>query len=245
MMPNEPVDQAWSAYLDGLGDHLDDLRTRFVQDEYVELPFFGPPELRERLDREIVGLLDRHGVKRRINVARTGGTPRFMEVAGRDVIAEHSPLITATYRSAPLRTFLAEVTKETAIVPVPFVPEEMVMSRLTEPGETHGWHWDDYSYALVWIVEAPEPEAGGSLEYIRGTAWDKENSRIEEHLASGAVERRHPTAGSAYLLKADTAMHRVAPLTRDGARRTILCFSYATPEEIGKAVDHTEVDFYS
>ncbi|WP_407835214.1 hypothetical protein ACE1OC_00415 [Streptomyces sp. DSM 116496] len=239
------TENAWASYLAGFSSQMDDLRARFVTDEFLEFPDFGPAELREQLDTEVVSLLDNHGVKRRINVARTGNTPRFMEVVGRKTIVEESETVPQTYHSQALRSFLAELTKEAAILPVPFEPEEMVISRLAEQGETHGWHWDDYSYALVWIVEAPAEEAGGSLEYIRDTAWDKTNPRIEEHLANGTVERRHPATGSAYLLKADTAMHRVAPLTSEGARRVILCFSYATPAEVDKTVDHTEVDFYS
>ncbi|MGE7391081.1 HalD/BesD family halogenase [Streptomyces sp. NPDC004126] len=239
------IEASWTSYLTTFDDQLDDLKARFAEDEFIEFPDFGPREVREALDREIVGLLDKHGLKRRINVSRTGGTPRFMEVVGRNPIAEESELIPGTYHSAALRSFLAEITKAGEILPVPFTPEEMVISRLTEIGETHGWHWDDYSYAFVWIVEGPAPEDGGALEYVRDTAWNKEDPRVEEVLAGGRVERRHPATGSAYLLKADTALHRVAPLAREGARRVILCFSYASPGEMDKAVDHTEVDFYS
>jgi len=240
------TDAALAAYVSGLEERMDDLVAGFLAEGFVELPEFGPPEVGKRIADDVLRLLDERGEHRQVTIASTGHTPRHMEVVGRDAIVDGSAVIPETYHSPAFRDFLARLTKEPEIIPVPYAPEEMVISRLSQQGETHGWHWDDYPYAVVWIVDAPpSAEDGGSLEYVRGTHWDKERPRVEEQLRTGVVERRHPAPGSIYLFKADTSMHRVAPLVADGVQRVIVCFSYATAADLERAVTHETVDFYS
>ncbi|XTZ13500.1 HalD/BesD family halogenase [Micromonospora echinospora] len=239
------IDSAWAEYLDGFTPVLDTLRAQFTYEDYLELPNFGPPVLRQAIADDVARLLDEHGQRKKLTIGATGNTPRHLEVVGRDPIDQHSAVVPGTYHSVALRRFLAHLTKEDEIIAAPYTPEEFVASRMSQTGDVHGWHWDDYPYALVWIVEAPAPGAGGELEFVRGTQWDKNAPRVQEYLRTRQVQRRAPATGSAYLLRADTSMHRVAPLTREGSRRIILCFSYAVPADRDRDLTHETVDFYS
>ena len=116
-------------------------------------------------------------------------------------------------------------------------PEElMVCNLLLAPGSTHGWHVDDPPYALVVVLEAPAPGAGGELQYIPG--WADLHDRlgldpsgpVDAGVAAARAEGRIRTidhrAGDAYLLRADRCSHRVAPLRASGTRRVALNFAY-------------------
>jgi hypothetical protein len=88
-------------------------------------------------------------------------------------------------------------------------------------------------------------EQGGAVEYVRDTEWDKDDPQIAAYLERGPIERRQPLRGSAYLLRADTALHRVAPLVKEGALRIILCFSYASLSDLEREVSHESMqDIY-
>ncbi|MEU8435238.1 hypothetical protein AB0F18_20410 [Streptomyces sp. NPDC029216] len=90
-------------------------------------------------------------------------------------------------------------------------------------GDTHGVHTDDYPYALVLFLEAPDtPADGGLLQYVPHTS-------ALDVLDNGPVHTRHHRAGDAYLLRSDTTAHRVSPLSRPGVRRTVLNFAYTPP----------------
>ena len=108
-------------------------------------------------------------------------------------------------------------------------------------GDTHGWHWDDYAFALVWVLEAPPAGAGGGLERIAGVPWHKGAVDVDAVLAASEPERHAVSSGSVYLLRADTAMHRVAPLLCDG-RRDALCFTYASASDLERSVSHETLE---
>ena len=97
------------------------------------------------------------------------------------MLAETSPLIGWAYRAAETQALVAAIAGE-PVVPVPYAPEEFIATRLEEPGDVHDWHWDDYAYALVWVLRAPPEAAGGSVELVRNVGWDKAAPRVAEHL---------------------------------------------------------------
>ncbi|MGH3435913.1 MAG: HalD/BesD family halogenase [Sciscionella sp.] len=235
------VQSSMKDYLAGFQDTMDELRTTFHDDDYIEIPRFGPDGIREQVAVDVLRLLDTHAERREVHVASTGGTPRYFESVGRDVIAANSDVISPLFRAPAMLEFLAELTGEPRIVPVPFEPEEILINRMTLPGDSHGWHWDDYSFSLIWIFDAPGPDDGGAVEYVRDTVWDKDDPQIDKWLRASPVERRHPAVGSVYLLRADTVMHRVAPLVRDGARRTVMVFSYATEADLRREISHETI----
>ena len=122
---------------------------------------------------------------------------------------------------------------------MPHEPEEILISRMAEPGDSHGWHWDDYPFAVIWLVEAPPAEDGSTMGlHPQHQMGQGGIPRIEEHLATHEIRRINPATGTIYLLKADTALHRVAPIIREGAVRTALIFSFATPADAEREVSH-------
>jgi hypothetical protein len=235
----ETLTAAFETYLDEFGaDRLDELRRAYEPEGFLEVPNFAPPEVRAAVAQEVEHLLETAAQRRDVTVASTGNSPRRYAALGRDAIVEGSTVLSAIYRVPALLRFLAGVTGEDEVIHVPHEPEEMLVTRMSEPGDSHGWHWDDYPFAMIWLVEAPAAEDGGTVEFIPHTSWDKDDPRIDEHLAEYEIRRRNPRTGSIYLLKADTALHRIAPIEREGAVRTVLVWSFATPADRERQVSH-------
>ena len=203
------------------------------------IPLDLDPRLVTELRAITTAALDR-GVRRDVRLAVTGGSRRRYRLATRDVLDAESALVARIYRSPELLARVAAAAGE-PVVPVPYQPEEFIATRLEEPGDVHGWHWDDYAYALVWVFRAPPPAAGGAVELVPGVPWDKSAPRVREHLRAGRLQRFHPAAGSAYLLRANATLHRVAPL-RVPAVREMLCFSYANAADARRAITHETLE---
>jgi hypothetical protein len=216
------------------------LRERFRRDAYVELPHLAPPSLAAQLQIELNALIERDGRGRDVAIAATGGTPRRYRIVDRDAIERNSPLVGELYRNPALLAFLGAIVGR-PLVAVPYVPEEFIATRLARAGDSHGWHWDDYPYALVWVMRAPDPGCGGEVELVRDTVWNKAHPGVERYLRERTVERFRPRSGTAYLLRADTTMHRVAPLVRDTVR-DVLTFSYADAGDERPSVTHETLD---
>lgn len=234
---------AFDAYLEGMaGERMDELRREYAPDGCIELEDFAPPAVWAGVAEEVEQLLLTAAQRRDLTVASTGNSPRRYDAISRDAIVEGATLIPSLYNSPTLLRWLAEITGEEEIIHVPHEPEEILITRMAEPGDSHGWHWDDYPFAMIWLIDAPPAEDGATVEFIPHTTWDKENPRIEEHLAEHEIQRRNPKTGSIYLLRADTALHRVAPLTREGAVRTVLVLSFATPRDLEREVSHESME---
>jgi hypothetical protein len=215
-------------------------RTRFARMGFVDLTAAISADMRARIGGEVTAALDTHAQRRDVRIAVTGESPRRYRIAGRDTLAATCPAAASFYRSVQLLTLLSEVAGE-AVVPVPYAPEELIATRLEAAGDTHGWHWDDYGFALVWVLRAPPPGAGGALEFVTGVPWCKAAPRVEAILAERQPVRAHIAAGTIYLLRTDTTLHRVTPLLRD-ARRDALCFSYAAAHELAREVSHETLE---
>ena len=92
-------------------------------------------------------------------------------------------------------------------------------------------------------MSSPQPTRplARALELVPNVTWNKEAPNVEAILRSRPVERHDVGAGTVYLLKTSTTMHRVAPLRRD-ATRVALCFSYASPFDLKRSISHETVD---
>jgi hypothetical protein len=207
---------------------------------FTDLSEALPPALRNRVADEVTAVLSATAVRRDLTIVQTGMTPRRYRIAPRASVAAACPMTAALYRSPELVALISQVAGE-RLAPVPYEPEEFVATRLERAGDTHGWHWDDYAYALVWVIEAPRRSCGGELELVPDVGWCKSDPRVDEILASRRVESRHLPAGTVYLLRSDTTLHRVAPLRCD-AMRSVLCFSYATSADLQRSISHETVD---
>lgn len=198
-----------------------------------------PPEVRRAIGAEAVRLADRAGVRRDLVLSETDFTPRRMVNVARAQIVEHSSLIPWLYESEVLIETLALVVGHT-VHRCPYEPEQFVITRLERSGDTHGWHWDDYSFALVWVAECPPATDGGFVEYVPNTLWDKHYPAIDQLLRERDVHRLEVGGGEVYLMLSKTTLHRVHPL-RQG-RRTIVNMAYAAADELCEQISHETMD---
>ncbi|KUF18899.1 HalD/BesD family halogenase [Streptomyces silvensis] len=215
------------------------LRQSYQQSDFAEIPAFMPDDVFHSTLRELEELFHHQSHRREVHIEQSGGTPRRFNTLARDVIAQGSSVIPAVFASPAMRAALEEIVGE-KVLPVPYEPEQYIATRLHETSDVHGWHWDDYTWALVWIFKMPDEGHGGSLEYVKGVPWEPENPRVEEYVATGPVIRRHPAAGSAYLLKAGSALHRVSPLSC-AAERMMVCFSFASTTDLEDERSHESI----
>jgi hypothetical protein len=240
---------ATDSYLIELRDYLDELEPRmealaesFSKEGFLVMEDFGPPELRAAVTAEVDSLLAEQARRRNVKIASTENTPRIHDTVARSAIFEHGVLIPAIYRSPDVSRFLTRLLRRPEIVNVPYEPEQIVINSMAHTGDTHGWHWDDYPYVMIWIIEATTERDGGVLEFVCDTTWDKSDPQIDQFLSTRSITRSYPPTGSVYFLRSDTALHRVTPLTRDGAVRTILAYSFAAPEDLERTITHESME---
>ncbi|WP_406279100.1 hypothetical protein OH799_11390 [Nocardia sp. NBC_00881] len=114
-----------------------------------------PESVRCAVAADAIGLVEQAGVRRDLVVAETGFTLQRMRNVTSAEISGGGSVIERIYQSPVLPAVLAEVVGE-PVFRCPYEPEQFVITRLEESGDTHVWHWDDYS-ALVWVAECPAP----------------------------------------------------------------------------------------
>lgn len=219
------------------------LQAVYLQDHVVQMDHLLPASLRDEMFTEALLLRENHAVRRDLELEVTGGTPRNYECVGRDAIKAAGQIIPDFFQSPAIRSYLTEICGE-KVHCVPYQPEEYIINSQNRPADTHGWHFDDYAFALIWIVEEPGPLNGGRIEYIPHTKWDKETPKhqLEELLSRRAVNSIYIPEGSCYLMRAQTTLHRVTPILNN-ATRTVIVFSYASTSDLtDKSITHDTVE---
>ncbi|HZN20416.1 MAG TPA: hypothetical protein VFB84_19825 [Micromonosporaceae bacterium] len=242
VMPQARVDELLSEHLAQRfpASEVAALRDRFREEHVVALRDFCPPALFEPMREEAFGIIDRFGTARSFALEITDNTPRQMTTVGQPVIKEHGPLIHAFYFSLVLPGVLSSVVGE-QLFTCPYPGEHYVLSRLGQAGDTHGWHWDDYTYGFVLILEAPHYRDGGFVQAVPHTSWDKQNPDVYGALLASQVHSYAFEAGDAYLIKTDTTMHRVHPI-RGAGRRTIVNMTWANTADLERPMSHETND---
>jgi len=224
-----------------LRDHYIDTRTRrgawlqaqrFRRDGFLMLREIVPDCVRAAVREEVLALLDRHAERRDLRLATTDYTPRRMSVVPSETIAAEGELIGAIYRSPVLRRVLEEVADE-GMTSCPSKDEEFLITRQERVGDTHGWHWGDYSFALIWIIETPPVADGGMLQCVPHTRWNKSEPLINEYLCENPIATYGFRSGDVYFLRTDTTLHRTVPLNRE-ATRIILNMTWASRQDMTK-----------
>ena len=198
-----------------------------------------PEPVRAAVAEEAVRLVETAGIRRDLIVAETGATPRRMRNVTRAQIMEHGSVIPQLYKSVVALSTITQVVGS-PVFRCPYEPEQFVITRLEAAGDTHGWHWDDYSFALVWVAECPPATDGGFVEYVPDTLWDKDCPDVEKIQQDRVVHRLAVGAGEVYLMRTNTTLHRVYPI-RQG-RRTIVNMAFATAGELCAEVSHETMD---
>ena len=222
------------------GDMLTTLQAQFQKEHLVPLRGFCPPELFAPLQDEASNIVERFGVTRDLVLDITDGTPRHMTTVGQPIIKDHGPLIHTLYFSSVLKDILSQLVGE-ELFTCPYAGEHYVISRLQRSGDTHGWHWDDYSYGFVLILEAPNYHDGGFVQGVPHTSWDKKNPDVHGALLNSQVYSYAFQPGDAYVIKTNTTMHRVYPIRGNG-RRTIVNTTWASAAELQQSITHETND---
>jgi len=151
-------------------------------------------------------------------------------------ISNGSKLISQLYYSKAIRELLDSVSNSN-VLECEYENERMTITRQEQVGDTHGWHWGDYQWALIFIIEAPEVDAGGMLQCVPHTTWDKSNPQIHRHLVENPINSYHHATGDIYFFQTDTTLHRTYPLNRD-CTRIILSFTFAGVHDLAREHQH-------
>jgi hypothetical protein len=220
-------------------DALAQARRGVLHQGCAKVSFIVPDMVKHAMAVEVLQLLERNGVRRDIRFQQTGNTSRKMRNVRRDEIARLSRVVPALYESAGIRQILSVIAGDD-VLPCPYAPEQFVITCLERDGDTHGWHWDDYSWALVWIIECPPISAGGFVQCVPGTKWDKANPNINQAFISHPIHSIELAPGDLYFMRTDTTLHRVYPVL--GGRRTIINMGYASPQDLDKRISHETMD---
>ncbi|QDQ25800.1 hypothetical protein FNU76_05225 [Chitinimonas arctica] len=215
---------------------LPKLREQFGSEHFLPLRGFCPPILFQALKAEALGLIERYGVVCDTALGHGEGAPSQIATVDQPVIVEQGPLIHATYFSPVLKDTLSEVAGE-ALYTCPHAGEHYRISQLRKSCDTHGWHWDDYAYGFVLILEAPHYRDGGLVQGVAHTSWDKRNPDVHGALRKNQVYAHALEPGDAYLVKTDTTMHRVYSIRGD-ARRTLIHTTWANRQDLRLPKSH-------
>lgn len=196
--------------------HAAALRDHFISEDYVRLPGFIRADALERLHQVVAAaLLD--GRRCDFLMECMDNSPRRMHVVNAHRIQAHSPLIPDLYEDRDLQALLCAISGERVFALEGDI-DRFVINHLGRAGDTFGAHLDDYPLSLAIVTSAPDPALGGVPELKR-----RASSLAELDDAPTRVPLR---PGDAYLLRSDTAAHRVSPLLAD-VERTAINLAYS------------------
>lgn len=215
---------------------LKSLARTFEADHAVVLPEFLRPAVSIRLHSVTDALLPT--MRHKDFIMDEYRTPRVMSVLGAQDLFKAVPRFRTFYAS--MQDVVGAVAGQT-VFPCVHEKETIVLNRLSGAGKTHGWHLDDPAYALVIVVQGLAPEDGGQVEYIprwreeclaRGLSSNGDvNAAVEALRREGLVRTVALSTGDAYLLRADTSLHRVTEVVSPSAARLVLNLAYQAEEQ--------------
>lgn len=207
--------------------------TLFRQSDMIILPNdFFTEDIKHQLDCEARVLLQESAEMRDLEMKATANTPRKYRSVGRDAIHARNGVVRKVFENNELLEALSTLAGE-PVFRVPYEPEEYIINNQGSTGNTHGWHWDDYAFAMIHVVEAPDPMFGGRVEMIKKIQWDKEDAGtcIREALGGNVVLGMHVSAGQTYFMRTNTTLHRISPLTGPTNRIAII-MSFASETDL-------------
>ena len=145
-----------------------------------------------------------------------------------DQVPKNSPLKTL-YQSNIFRDFLATVLNEQKLYEYAD-PMSSINVHYASEGQELGWHFDNSSFAITLLLQAPE--AGGSFEYIKDLR-DSEDGEMNfegvESLLDGIKkpETLRVEPGTLVLFRGKNSIHRVTP-TIGNKTRMLVVLAYNT-----------------
>jgi len=219
------------------------LRRELIKNGLIDITKLFSIDTVNLLSEEMNFLLEGHSRRNDFFSSHTEMTPRNMNTVGEKLIKKYGKHINNFYFSKETKYIISCVAGE-IVSDLPWTGERYVVNALLKQNDTHGWHWDDYSYALVFIPESPQEQNGGLLECVPHTYWNKSNPNINKIVSEQVVGTYYFRPGSFYLMKSDTTLHRVTPIL-NGERRLSLAMSYCNESDLAKNIDHNTVtDLY-
>jgi hypothetical protein len=215
-------------------------RKSFYETGFALVSYLLPADVKAMVAAEVNELLAEQSVRRDLHLAETSNSPRYMRNVTAADIRAHAGATVDLYRSPAFIRALSSVAGE-QVLECPYEPEHYVITHLERPGDTHGWHWDDYSFGVIFVVDCPDVEFGGFVQTVPNTAWDKRNPQVFKQLVNNPIYSYELQPGDIYLLRTDTTLHRVHPV-EEGAKRTIINMAYAAERDLSKEISHETME---
>lgn len=213
-------------------EKVDLWRRIYESDHFVILSDVLPASIFDDFVAEARFLLSQNAQRREMNIEESGNTKRAYDSVAQSVIRKEGVFIPAVFDSDEFLSLISEITNQ-KLHRVPYVPEEFIINSQSKPNDTHGWHWDDYAFAVIWCIDECDPLLGGRVEYVPNVHWNKQNT--EQHLInilkSRTVNSVHLRKGECYLMKTNTCLHRVSPLTGP-SKRSVVVMTYASDSDL-------------
>lgn len=209
-------------------------RNRLAETGIARLGFLLPYQVKRTLAAEALALVDQH---RQLGELLPGSEAHPSPPSTRPgisvpprAIAAHAALIPRLYECDALRRDLSVVAAE-SVLPCP-EPRRYAVTR-THRDETPQWHWDDYSFALVLVVECPPLEDGGFVQTVPHTHRERQYADVHRTLTRNPIHSWELHPGDLYLMRTASTLHRVYPF--EHGRRTIMTMCFATRADLDRA----------
>ncbi|MDW6057264.1 hypothetical protein SAZ11_03175 [Streptomyces sp. FXJ1.4098] len=151
-------------------------RKSFYETGFALVSYLLPDDVKAVVSAEVNELLAGQSVRRDLHLAETSNSPRYMRNITAADIRAHAGAAVALYNSPAFVRALSSVAGE-QVLECPYEPEHYIITHLERPGDTHGWHWDDYSFGVIFVVDCPDVEFGGFVQTVPNTTWDKRTRR--------------------------------------------------------------------
>ncbi|NOV29743.1 hypothetical protein [Methylomonas sp. ZR1] len=186
---------------------INDLAKEFSNKKVIKLSGLLSKEDLIFFKRKIPEIMS-YALRKDFLMPQTSYTPRKMTVVNGSV-TNNQAWLTTKYGNKELIKTLTRISGS-KVRECDNLIENIIITRLHKKNDTHGWHYDDYPFALILCIESPRIKQGGFVEYIN----------------KGKTKRIYLKEGDGYFMRTDLVHHRVTPL-KDDCVRTIINFTYA------------------
>jgi len=224
---------------------INELSEKLQNDGVINVTSFFSTNQIDALCDHSIDAYTKYGKRKDFISVHGGKTPRNMFTVSNANIDLAGTIITDFYNDPIQCELLSKLGKE-KVSCIPFDNEKYVINGLGKENDTHGWHFDDYSYALVLIIKTPPIGCGGCVEYVpnsNNTTQRADFENIDDIFRDRVVNRRWFPNKTMYLMKSLTTLHRVTPIVSDYDRLS-LAMAYGNVSD-NNVKSHTSVfDLY-
>lgn len=210
-------------------------RKSFLETGFALISYMLPENIKKPLADEIMELVDTRSARRDVRFKETSNSARRMRNVSADEIRGHGGWVETLYESTAFRDALGQVAAE-PVLECPYLPEQYIITHLEQAGDTHGWHWDDYRFGVIFVVNCPPVEHGGFVQCVAGTSWDKSDPQVFRKLIENPIRSYELRPGDLYILRTDTTLHQVHPIM--AGSRTIVNFAFAAESDLEREISH-------